>query len=229
MTLENFLRFKTAVSAPILAIALAAGAARAQDLSSGMTSPVYAPPPSYSWTGFYAGLNAGGGFSAGKDSDSLGSVLNTRTSSGELGSGIAGGGQGGYNYQVSPLFLIGIENDFQATNMSKHDSTSGQDAKLPWFGTGRARAGVLLMDSRLFVYGTGGLAFGKVDEAEDGKTRIGWTVGGGTEWAFMPNLSAKLEYLYTDLYRNLKNGSGTDLDAKFNAVRVGLNYHFSFL
>ena len=32
-------------------------------------------------------------------------------------------------------------------------------------------------------------------------TRVGWTVGGGLEWMFLPNWSAKVEYLYYDLGR----------------------------
>lgn len=224
MALQVSMNIKKVISAVILA--LGAGAAHAAELPSGPGAPGYAPP-AYSWTGFYAGLNAGGGFSTGKDSSNLGSVFSTGRGSGDLGSGITGGGQGGYNYQLSPLFLVGIENDFQVTDISKHDGASGQDAKLPWFGTGRARAGVLLLDSRLLVYGTGGLAFGKVDDAGDGKTRIGWTAGGGTEWAFMTNWSAKLEYLYTDLYRDLKSDAGPHLETKFNAVRLGVNYHFN--
>jgi outer membrane immunogenic protein len=63
----------------------------------------------------------------------------------------------------------------------------------------------------------------------------GWTVGGGGEWMFAPNWSAKLEYLYM----RADNVTGTAaLPAPFlgtitsntrienNVVRAGLNYHF---
>ncbi len=63
------------------------------------------------------------------------------------------------------------------------------------------------------------------------KTYDGWTVGGGLEYAFMNNWSAKLEYLYIDFGDgptvpvtaavNIVAGKMTD-----NIVRVGLNYKF---
>ena len=42
----------------------------------------------------------------------------------------------------------------------------------------------------------------------------------------MPNWSVKAEYLYTDLYRDLKTDPGPLLAAKFNTIRIGVNYHF---
>ena len=53
--------------------------------------------------------------------------------------------------------------------------------------------------------------------------KMGWTAGGGAEWAFQPKWSAKLEYLYTDL----KHDNLPDWNApKFHTFRVGVNYHF---
>ena len=76
-------------------------------------------------------------------------------------------------------------------------------------------------------------------------TRIGWTVGGGLEWMFMPNWSAKAEYLYhylgsvtygsSPLNVNLLNiltvgSSAVQTRAQYNGhiARVGLNYHFNW-
>jgi outer membrane immunogenic protein len=58
------------------------------------------------------------------------------------------------------------------------------------------------------------------------KLRIGWTGGGGVEWAFRPNWSAKIELLYTDLHKDFKKDSLPDRDQKFQTVVVGVNYHF---
>ena len=79
-----------------------------------------------------------------------------------------------------------------------------------------------------------------------GQTRTGWTAGAGGEWMFRPNLTAKLEYTYYDLgtansnvVLSQINNDGippvlwgtanvhTSSRIAVNAVRVGLNYHFS--
>ena len=135
-----------------------------------------------------------------------------------------------------------------------------------YLGTVRGRIGYLVTPT-LLIYGTGGLAYGGVNantgvvEAVSGSgdtpapfgsfgsvanTRIGWTAGGGAEWMFLPNWSAKVEYLYYDLgsvtYRSAlpqfeaigtvtwKSSAHAALRTRFNGnvVRVGLNYHFSW-
>ena len=70
----------------------------------------------------------------------------------------------------------------------------------------------------MLIYGTGGMAFGEPKTAGDGKLRIGWTAGGGVEWAFAPKWSAKLEYLYTDIYRDLRKDV-VDRHARFHTIR----------
>ena len=68
--------------------------------------------------------------------------------------------------------------------------------------------------------------------------RMGWTVGGGLEWMFAPNWSAKIEYLYADFGKQdvssaylSTNGLLYTVDHQFsrnlNIVRAGLNYHFN--
>ena len=81
----------------------------------------------------------------------------------------------------------------------------------------RARAGVAF--DRALIYATGGFAF--ADNAS------GWTVGGGLEYAFTNNLSAKIEGLYVNLDQD-DNFPGLDLDndAEFGVVRAGLNFRF---
>ena len=96
-----------------MAIATAAsGSASAADLPRG-PAPYY-PPPSlaYNWTGPYAGLNLG---------YEWGKVTNNVTKP----SGIAGGGQIGYNWQMSQ-FVFGVETDIQ---ISGADDTSPDDVR----------------------------------------------------------------------------------------------------
>ena len=82
---------------------------------------------------------------------------------------------------------------------------------------------------------TGGAAFGDVKMTPLGAprkatTRIGWTAGGGLEYAFMGAWSAKIEYLYADLGKATCSaatcGTANDVTFKTNIVRAGVNYHF---
>lgn len=221
MTLENSMNNWKTTSALVLAVVLAAGAVHAADLPYRKANPVYAPvlPAAFSWTGFYAGASVGGGFSG---TDAFNSYRGT---GGGKADGVVGGLQVGYNYQVSSRFVVGIENDFMASGL-KTSRNGINEVSLPFYGTGRGRAGVTFMDSHLLVYGTGGMAFGEVKDSGIDKMRIGWTAGGGVEWAFRQNWSAKVEYLYTDLYRNLKKDDLPDRTQKFQTITVGVNYHF---
>ena len=102
---------------------------------------------------------------------------------------------------------------FAAFNISEGTSSHNIEAKLRWFGTVRARAGVLVVPTVL-LYGTGGLAYGNVQVTDtvfssnfgtasfsSSDTRLGWTVGFGIEGLFF-NASQwtwRVEYLYLDL------------------------------
>jgi outer membrane immunogenic protein len=218
---------KTLIAATAVALALSAASAFAADLPSRKEAPVYVPPPPIiSWTGLYAGLNIGGGWSA--NTDYWGNSY----------SGVVGGGQLGYNYQMNS-FLIGLETDFQGTSIRTNNNNGsgfgnyyGGGASLPWFGTVRGRVGYLFTQT-LLLYGTGGFAYGDVNNPFWSNTRTGWTVGGGVEWLFLPNWSAKLEYLYTDLSSSGVSGwngynYGYHVHPEFNTVRVGVNYHFNW-
>ena len=128
-----------AVSA--VALALSAGSAMAADLPSRKEAPVYVPPPPPPplWTGFYGGLNIGGGWDANGGQSGVSGYYDPRYAIGAtptgfpanttnlfflpngntLGSqgGVVGGAQVGYNFQFNQ-FLIGAETDFQGTSLS---------------------------------------------------------------------------------------------------------------
>jgi outer membrane immunogenic protein len=60
------------------------------------------------------------------------------------------------------------------------------------------------------------------------KWHNGWTVGGGIEYAFAPNWSAKLEYLFVDLGDKVYPlGTPDRVDVQTHLVRAGLNYRFA--
>lgn len=238
---------KTAISALALAVALAAGAAQAADLPSRKgPPPAYIPPPVMSWNGFYVGLNLGGGFQASNSSN----VWNWGNGNGGSG-GVVGGAQIGYNFQLTPMFVIGAEADFQGTSIGSAGNNNAwgwlggfnpwwgnavDTARINWFGTVRGRLGVTLFSPQLLIYGTGGFAYGEVQRNgwwnANSAVQTGWTAGGGAEWMFMPNWSAKVEYLYTDISGG-GNGWNWGLNnpsnhTRFHTIRAGLNYHFSF-
>jgi len=174
---------------------------------------------------------------------------NTRGNEG----GVVGGGQAGYNYQFGQSIVIGAETDIQGTSLSGNgpgnyafypspfiaNSFLGPVAafnstrlSLPWFGTLRGRAGYLVTPT-LLLYGTAGFAYGGVDAWGWSNTRTGWTAGGGVEWMFMPNWSAKAEYLFVDLDSGGATGGfgwnyGYHFHPQINVVRAGVNYHFNW-
>jgi outer membrane immunogenic protein len=199
----------------IMAMAIATtagGSAAAADLPRG-PAPYYPPPASiYSWTGPYAGLNLGYQWSK---------VTNNVTEP----SGVAGGGQIGYNWQVGQ-FVLGGETDIQISGAD--DTFAPYKFSNPWFGTLRGRAGFAI--NNVLLYGTAGLAYGELKGeffglGED-KTLVGWTAGAGVEYGFTQNWSAKLEYLYMDLGSRAYSITGVDNGLHSNFLRLGVNYHF---
>jgi outer membrane immunogenic protein len=136
--------------------------------------------------------------------------------------GFVGGGQMGYNWQTGGM-VWGLETDIQWTGQKGSSEfcltagcplgsfTANADYRLRWFGTFRARAGVLV-DPRVLLYVTGGLAYGEINvdytagilglplgSTSTSTVKAGWTIGGGIEGALGGNWTAKAEYLYMDL------------------------------
>ncbi|MCC2651747.1 MAG: hypothetical protein K0Q60_1910 [Microvirga sp.] len=196
-------------------LGLATGAVAADLPSRRAPAPIIAAAPLFTWTGFYVGVNAGYGWS----NDDFDAVdLADEDDDG----GFVGGAQVGYNYQIGS-FVVGLEGDIQYADFGA-DGTFDFDGdgvfdddfdSSDWFGTVRARAGVAF--DRALIYATGGFAF--ADDAN------GWTVGGGVEYAFTNNLSAKIEGLYVNL-DNDDDFPGFDGETDFGVVRAGLNFRF---
>jgi outer membrane immunogenic protein len=212
----------TAASALLIASAL--GVARAADL------PLKAAPVAvYSWTGFYAGINAGYGLAEDPFSQTVGTAGITESSSINsrvTPNGAIAGGQAGYNYQSGHV-VYGVEADFQwsgqrdtagcglicATGFGSTATEGSASQSIKWFGTARGRLG--WADNGWLLYVTGGGAWAGIDAttafSESGAgltfgqsnttslTRGGWVLGGGTEVRIAGPWSAKFEYLYMDL------------------------------
>jgi len=229
---------KRIVIAGVLAL-VAGGQALAADLpmpapvrGPAVYAPVVAPVP-YSWTGFYIGLNGGGAFG---NSNFLDSVLGNSGSFNVSGGMV--GGTVGANYQIG-RFVLGIEGDgdwqnLDGTTTSGSCAFVGCETKSDWLATVRGRAGYTW--DRFFVYGTGGAAFANVKAGAgalpfSNTTETGWTAGAGAEYAFLPNWSAKVEYLYVGLPNascGLANcgSSTTSVSVNENVIRGGINFKF---
>jgi outer membrane immunogenic protein len=172
-----------------------------------------------------------------------------------------GGGEIGYNWQIDSV-VVGVETDFnylgfdQSKNRSRDIEGLGTvnselTLKADWFGTLRGRLGYAF--DNFLIYGTGGLAYGHVDangkinvdtgEGTDSwkgttsNTNVGWTIGGGAEYAIDPNWTIGAEYLYVDLGNPDMNFEQTaaetiheKIDGKvnvaFSVVRATLKYKF---
>lgn len=264
-----------------LALALTAFAGP-EPLPSGKEMKQVAPAPmpecDFTWTGFYLGGNFGYGWgNADTDFDPrpsqavFGPALAPTTLDDINPDGFIGGGQVGYNWQWNKWFVLGLEADFQGSDMEDSDFQSpiigvggvpqGADSflftheRMQYFGTVRGRLGISPW-CRLLIYATGGMAYGNVDYAGQTvyfanspilqqfptsftETNIGWTAGGGIEYAINHHWSIRAEYLYYDLGDQdrsaifINAGVPTppfavhyNWETQGNIVRGGINYKF---
>ena len=147
---------KRIVAAAIGLLALAASHAGLGCRSSpqhAYKAPAYVPA-GYNWTGFYLGINAGGGFG---NSDWNGFPISNSPSGGMIG------GTAGYNWQgMGNPWVFGLEGDIDWTNVNDSTICGGLicQTKNSWFGTLRGRAGYSC--DRFLPYLTGGVAFGDI-------------------------------------------------------------------
>ena len=265
-------------SCAALALTVVAGP---EPLPSGKEMKQVAPAPpecDFTWTGFYLGANFGYGW-GNADTDfepfSTNPVLPFTaaepTTLSPDPSGFIGGGQIGFNWQAGKWFVLGIETDFQGTDIqgsetdspiiqlsgpaNRTDSFLEARERMQWFGTTRARIGFVPW-CRMLIYATGGVAYGNVDYSattnfgnsnpevtypvDFTQTNVGWTVGGGLEYAIGHHWTVKAEYLYYDLgnesrtQHQLFNGVPSifpfnvhyNFDTTGNIFRGGFNFKF---
>jgi outer membrane immunogenic protein len=225
-----------------------------------MVHPV--APTVYNWTGCYIGLNAGGVWGHSDVTTNLigananGPGIAAAGSPSFDPSGFTGGGQVGCNWQTGN-FVLGLEADFGYFGLKSDQTattpftfgggtfTTSNSVKTDWLFTARPRLGYAWDNFLLYV--TGGLAvtqikyattftdtFADFETASLSTTRAGWTVGGGVEYGFSRNWTAKVEYLYSDFGTVSTSGtccSGTvtfthDVKLTTNVLRAGINYRF---
>ena len=257
---------------------------------------ITSPMRSLAWTGFYIGGNGGYGWSSSFVSYSPNDAAAQAGTCGGVGKGKCipradyytngplAGGQAGLNWQINSMWLTGVEADYQWANLTGQGVSpfhlgfspgSGTNTNMiasqsiTSFGTARVRMGVLLANP-ILLYGTGGLAYGRVGETlnvqstgsgslssggssyscivgssacfsgSSSATLVGWTAGGGAEFALTSHLTFKAEILYVDLgvpketavaQTTLAKTSPSSFTASLSPVgfvvaRGGLNFRF---
>jgi outer membrane immunogenic protein len=206
---------KTAITlAGTTAIGLCLGVSAGSAADMGL--PVKAAPVvPFTWTGCYAGVQAGIG--AQTDGFATNSVAGDLPFEGFSGNGANGwgaiaGGQIGCNYQINQL-VVGIEGDgvwSSIQNTSGFTDPDGEGVRLRtknlWDADVALRVGAAF--DRLLVYGKGGVAWGGFsfnesftgidtgDSISGSRVLPGLLIGVGMEYAFFANWSAKIEYNY---------------------------------
>ena len=209
-----------------------AGIACAADMP--VKAPPYAAPaavPAPDWTGLYVGGNLGGLWMM---QDAAWNPLPSPVDFGAFPvtghldpSHFVGGVHGGYNWQLAPTWVIGIEGDYSWTSASANTqgvwnflpsggpvpgSLSSLSSALNALSSVRGRIGYLVTPNAL-VYVTGGAGWGHFNyeasafhiaanyfaNTSFSKTQAGFVVGGGLEWALTQSWLIRGEYLYYGL------------------------------
>jgi len=207
------------------------GLAHAADLPARTPPLVAPPPPIFSWTGPYVGLHAGYGWGPSRFY-----LPATGYSSSFSTSGVIGGAQLGYNYQIN-RFVLGLEGDIDGTSLSRTAfdplTATTYSSQMPVEGSIRGRFGITW--DRALLYATGGLALGQEKStftppgASFTRGLTGWTVGGGLAYAMTDHWSMRGEYRFTQFERATDTPPAAPaishrLDQ--HAVRVGVDYKF---
>jgi len=189
--------------------------------------------------------------------DHAGDGTNTRTS-------WHAGAQAGYNWQFN-CTVFGVQADWSWTDSNASSflrdgpevgqQTLDVSSQLRWFGTVRARTGVVV--DNLLLYVTGGFAYARFNRDltyndpgafsqvfSNSRTRFGYAIGAGTEWAINQNWSLVSEFMYLGFEKDEQsyacstalscNGNpiGTNYRYEHNdsvwVSRIGLNYRFNY-
>ncbi len=224
------------------------GAALAADLPTSKGPPVYAPPPPpiFTWTGAYIGGQIGyqwGATSFGATDRPVSSVAAFLISAPAALSVVA----------TSATITRSANSSSVSKAMSMARAIMPADTVfgVGWRATsapanlidGSIRGRVGYAWDRALIYATGGVAFGDFQNSYTlgafgtstlSTTRVGWTVGGGVEYAIDNNWSVRAEYRYTDFGRYYQfpvvaapfYAAVHDRD---NRVQVGFSYKFDLM
>lgn len=162
-----------------------------------------------------------------QDRQSLSTSTVPPTTTRAKGDGLAYGGQLGYDLNLGGG-VIGVEAAITGRTGTNSFPTFDLDADRTINAT--ARAGVLVAPDAL-LYARGGYSnarFSVTNPAGPSENRDGWTVGAGFEKMLGKNVSARVEYAYSDYGSDALPGVGgpSTLNYYRHAVMTGVNFRF---
>ena len=217
-----------------IAIALgAAGPAAAADLPARTYTKAPAMvAPIYDWSGFYIGINGGGGFSHkcwDLTNDGVAAVVPAAPEGCHDASGATVGGQIGYRWQ-SAAWVFGLEAqgnwaDFSGDNVSLFFPTDLNRSRIDAFGMFTGQVGYAWNNALLYVKGGAAVTDDKyrifdvpsgalTDTASE--TRWGGVVGVGFEYGIAPSWSVGFEYDH--MFMGSRDVSFTTLGGAFDGT-----------
>lgn len=233
--------------------------AAAADLPSVKGPPTFVTPvPAFDWTGFYAGVNAGGGFDHfAFPYNTAGSTRWETGTSGINSGGAVAGGQIGFNYELRNLpfighAVVGVEADSDWSGIRGSNSVIAGPYSVAFgtrfenFGTLRSRIGYDF--DRLLLYFTAGFSYATINSnvnvngltGSRTTTRSGWpfhagVIGIGAEYAITNNVTVKAEYLYDFVgarFEKFTLSPDTEINfgtrSMYHIARIGVNYKFDW-
>ncbi len=219
--------------------AFVSGALLAAGLSgSALAADVIPLPAQYDWSGFYVGVQGSYDFGSASHSFSNGAPSDNSNPR-----GIVGGVHAGYNFQANKI-LFGLEADAEiaSVNGSFNNTTGfGSSGATHLYSDESLRVRLGLPMDRILPYVTGGVALGQVrfDGGPSGgpccgfnSAPIGYTVGAGIDYAVSNNVSARIEYRYTDFGTSTGGlapaftGVSMPTHLQTNAITLGLSFKF---
>jgi outer membrane immunogenic protein len=182
----------------------------------------------------------------------------TSGSNSDSASSWVAGGRAGYNWQGG-AWVYGLEADISAMHLNTDMNTilpfsvpippltANTNAEVDWYGTLRGRLG--WSSGPVLFYGTGGLAYGRVElnssisasplflSSQTSSVKVGWVAGGGIEYMWRPDVILNIGYQYVDLgtvsLASSTAGFGGTLSqsasahAQFHVATIGLNWKFA--
>ncbi|GAA5110389.1 outer membrane protein [Bartonella jaculi] len=196
--------------------------------------------------GFYAGVNfdLGNNFILGFDTDILlADKKDTKTFSRTVEAGTEGSGTEGSGTEKSEIRVRGISRSAlrskeETEKSSSHKFTLIHSLKQKRTGATRVRVG--FSTGRVMPYVAGGVTYGQFQDflsvsitgdkpfnaiSDTTETMIGYTLGGGVDFAITDKVIARAEYRYSDFGKK-KFKDEIEINYKTNEFRAGIAYKF---